>query len=662
MTFLQPFVLLGLPLVLLPVIIHLLNRLRHRPHRWGAMEFILAATRSSVDRHRLRQFLVLLFRTLAVLALILFLSRPFAGGWLGWAVSAAPDVIVLLVDRSASMEHMSAGGSLSRREELLHLMIESARDFEERSHLVLIDSATRQPQSLARLDGLLDHPLTRGTDTAADIPAMLQSALSWLLENRSGNVEIWIGSDLQTSNWDPDPERWVGLVQDFDALPQKVRFRLFAMRGESERRDLSLHLVGDVRRIRGGEREASFTLETLARGIREQEVRAELDLGGVITPISLDPTVASHRWNHRVPLGSVTDSGWGAFRLSPDANNRNNDAYFVYGRSGDPAALVVATDPVAEAVLRLAAADFGSEPLQWARQGHSHLQEESAWEDRSLVVWQDRLPDEEGRARLETFVRAGGSVLVLPPDGAGAGTLGGIRWGPVEEAPARVPFLAGRWERLGGPLADTDEGMPLPLDSLEVYRRRSPVGKGLDVVAAFRDGAPLLVRQGMGRGAFWFLATLPRLSWSTLADGGVLIPMAQRLREAGTRRLETSLDVVAGEWPPGLAEGDWEPVASRHEVVPRRDAGIYRKGEQWLSVNRPAREDQPGEMDPEEVRSLFGTLSLSMQEEQADRSRPMQGEVWRFFLFGMLLFLLAESFLTLPPAVSVNPLSPGRAA
>ena len=31
MTFLQPFLLWGLPLVLVPVVIHLINRLRHKP-------------------------------------------------------------------------------------------------------------------------------------------------------------------------------------------------------------------------------------------------------------------------------------------------------------------------------------------------------------------------------------------------------------------------------------------------------------------------------------------------------------------------------------------------------------------------------------------------------------------------------------------------------
>ena len=49
MTFLQPFILWGLPLVLLPVMIHLINRMRHRPQPWAAMRFLVSATRSSVS-------------------------------------------------------------------------------------------------------------------------------------------------------------------------------------------------------------------------------------------------------------------------------------------------------------------------------------------------------------------------------------------------------------------------------------------------------------------------------------------------------------------------------------------------------------------------------------------------------------------------------------
>ena len=51
MTFLQPYLLWGLPLVLVPVIIHLINRLRHKPQPWAAMMFLLQATREIGRAH-----------------------------------------------------------------------------------------------------------------------------------------------------------------------------------------------------------------------------------------------------------------------------------------------------------------------------------------------------------------------------------------------------------------------------------------------------------------------------------------------------------------------------------------------------------------------------------------------------------------------------------
>ena len=168
MTFLQPFVLWGLPLILVPVIIHLINRMRHRPQPWAAMRFLLSASRSSVSHQKLRQLLILLFRVLAVLALVLLLP-PLAGGWLGWVFSPAPDVILILLDRSASMESQLAGAPMSLREHALRLLSQMAKQFDEASHLVLIDSALRTPQEIGRaerLAGLRSSP----TDTPRTCP------------------------------------------------------------------------------------------------------------------------------------------------------------------------------------------------------------------------------------------------------------------------------------------------------------------------------------------------------------------------------------------------------------------------------------------------------------------------------------------------------------
>src|SRR5262249_51355758 len=62
MSFLQPWLLAALPLVALPIIIHLINQRRFQTIRWAAMMFLLAAQRMARGYSRLRQWLIMLFR------------------------------------------------------------------------------------------------------------------------------------------------------------------------------------------------------------------------------------------------------------------------------------------------------------------------------------------------------------------------------------------------------------------------------------------------------------------------------------------------------------------------------------------------------------------------------------------------------------------------
>src|ERR1051325_1540805 len=206
MTFLQSFVLWGLPLLLVPIIIHLVNRMRHRTVHWAAVPVLLQATQSSTSHAKLRQFLILALRVLAVVALVFFLARPLAGGWLGWALAPAPDSILLLLDRTAGMEARGGGGTVSRRKAAVRRFMEAAKVYEKSSHVVLIDTATRQPQEIS-VAALANLPQVAATDTAADLPAMLQTALKWLVDTRSGAAEIWIASDLQETDWAPEDGR-----------------------------------------------------------------------------------------------------------------------------------------------------------------------------------------------------------------------------------------------------------------------------------------------------------------------------------------------------------------------------------------------------------------------------------------------------------------------
>src|SRR5579871_2794411 len=111
MSFLQPMLLAALPLMALPIIIHLINQRRYQSIRWAAMMFLLAANRMSRGYARIRQWLIMAFRMAAIATLVFAISRPLAGGWLGLAAGGRPDTTVVLIDRSPSMQQGEANGS-----------------------------------------------------------------------------------------------------------------------------------------------------------------------------------------------------------------------------------------------------------------------------------------------------------------------------------------------------------------------------------------------------------------------------------------------------------------------------------------------------------------------------------------------------------------------
>jgi len=66
----------GLPLAAAPLLIHLLNRLRHKRVPFAAVEFLLASRHRYRTQVLLRQILLLALRTAAVAGIVLSLAQP----------------------------------------------------------------------------------------------------------------------------------------------------------------------------------------------------------------------------------------------------------------------------------------------------------------------------------------------------------------------------------------------------------------------------------------------------------------------------------------------------------------------------------------------------------------------------------------------------------
>ena len=113
MNFLNPFFLFGLLAVALPVIIHLINLRRPQKVSFSTLSFFNELRKSTIRRIRIKQYLLMALRALAVLFLALALARPFLPPTLTGSVSSSePKAVGILIDNSASMNRIGANGPL----------------------------------------------------------------------------------------------------------------------------------------------------------------------------------------------------------------------------------------------------------------------------------------------------------------------------------------------------------------------------------------------------------------------------------------------------------------------------------------------------------------------------------------------------------------------
>lgn len=630
MTFLQPFILWALPLVLLPVLIHFLNRMRYRTVPWAAMMFLHQANRQSVRQAKLRELLLLLCRMVAVLFLVLFLARPLTGGWMGWAFHGVPDTVLLLLDRSVSMEAREPQDQSSKRMWALKRLTEAARVLDGKTRFVLIDSATGKPTEIGSPALLGELSQSGATDTGANLPRLLQSAADYIMANQCGRTELWLASDLQANDWQVgNAARWAEVSARLGALPQEPRVRLLAAQASAAIENVSVRVSGVKRRHVAGKAELVLTIDLARTETTPVDVPVTVGVEGAKSVVTARMQGQQFRMRHRIDLGERVTRGWGSVELPADANARDNVSYFVFEGEKALRTVVAASDGGAGRVLALAAAPAPDALNQSSRVLSPAAVKASDLQDTALLIWQGSAV-EQARA----FVEAGGVALIFPQEAGGA------------SAEKDAGFRVTRWRDTDGPLASSEAGESLPVRELFVVKRVGIGGAAATVLATFEDGTPFLTREKWGLGEVYWCATLPKREWSGLAEGSVLVPMVQRILTEGGRRLGGVVSVECGMDVLGAARC----LSRTNEVTTGWRSGVYERGAQWVALNRPEGEDQGERVELEEIKKLFGAVPVTVFEESA-REERLQSEVWNVFAWGMLLALLLEGCLTLTGAV-----------
>lgn len=130
---------IGAAAVSIPIIIHLMSRIRRKPEPWGAMRFLLEAYRKQKKKLQLEQWLLLATRCLLVLFAGLALAGPLLSGCSDAALAFGPRgrVVYLVIDDGLSTQTAAAGGE-TRFDGLKKQALEVVDQMEEGDRAVIV--------------------------------------------------------------------------------------------------------------------------------------------------------------------------------------------------------------------------------------------------------------------------------------------------------------------------------------------------------------------------------------------------------------------------------------------------------------------------------------------------------------------------------------------
>lgn len=653
MTFLQPIALLGLLLAFAPIIIHLLNLLRHRTVPWAATRFLFQARKSSSRLSKLKRWLILLVRVLALAALAFMIARPMTGGDSLFSLSnCSPEVLVLVLDRSASMETTTDKDSLTKRQKALEAFQSFARPWTE-SRLVVLDSALEEPFFIDRADSFKDEALQRffgPTDTAADLPGTLSKTLDWLKESGVGTAEILVVSDMQSSNW--ELERNADIMRKINrTLSEKKDFWKLTFLNMADPPPYNFSVTVDQVNRMPNKVEPVLNLRKKGRG--KEEVRLTTRMNGKSDLLEVELVSQSVLWRPTFDIKNEPEEGWISILSPDDFCQSDNICYLTYGCTEPPQVAVRASNPRTSLILRSASQTEQGElpdPLPLSGFGGKDLL------SRKILIHQGEI-NSKVETVLEEFVIKGGSLVLFPPEVTSSDGSKLLSWNSLEEKLEDEIFQVSNWREDSGLLTNSSDGNRLPLDRLAIKRRRTP--QQGETLAYYSDGKPFLSCLTLGKGIVYFFSTLPLDSWSSMSDGYVLVPALQRLIEESS-----SSNSFIQSWFCGEKESKesilFEPIGDAKDKVPYLHAGIYRVNGRLTAINRPKSENDTLFLTVEQILEKLPNIPPRLLDDESSSALNDRSEAWSFFLTLCLILLLGEALLGQPAlarenkAISIN--------
>jgi hypothetical protein len=668
-SFLNPVFLFGLLAASIPIVIHLFTRRRPKDVPFPSLEFLSEVNQSEIRRLRIKQWLLLLLRTLAVAAIAFAMARPALRGTIGPRGTAATTVVVL-VDRSGSMGAAApaslGGGTLEAEARRVVESVLATLGVQDECLLIpyanVPQPVTPAPSSdMGRLRAATHalEPLAATTDHRR----ALELASSAFSRSHALNRELFWISDFQASgsgepgstNFAAAPGDWNQIRTYLVPITPRSRSNIGLTEAALTPADgsIALSVAGRAFAATAGdlavEAQDAANNETIGRGFLDMPQQGDASA--------------------LLPLSRVPDQG-GVAMIPDDVLPVDNRRYFASGRAGTLRILMLEVG--APSPLRLALeAGSPASGLSVETLNGGDVSEHLTQTDALVINDLERLGSAETQDVLD-FYRAGGGLFLVLGDHAdtgfwnsflhdlSAGDLGGMDQAPAGGAWRLSSVTPGHPVLSGFPARP---GEPLSSARFQTIRSFHPGGTAR-VIIEFDRAHPALVE--LPHGYVWCSSLDP--SASDFPVSGAFLPLFHQITRVLAR------GTAAGSLTPGevytapASTGAWriedreghevaselktEHGATRLVSAPLEQPGLYRvllggSLRTTFAVNVDPAESDLAEIPERALVSAFPAGRVQIMRPGADLARRVREarygrELWSWFVILALLLLVTE--------------------
>ncbi|OGR84746.1 MAG: hypothetical protein A2901_01310 [Elusimicrobia bacterium RIFCSPLOWO2_01_FULL_54_10] len=651
--FLNAAALWALPAVLIPLVFHFLMRRPAKPAIFGDLRLLKEVIKRERPRKRLREWLILLLRILALACLFFFLARPVVKTG-GGASSADSLAVVILLDASYSMRAREAGISNWDRAVLMAEKTLSALGDKDRSGLVVFsDRVEFNSVSLTgRHRDLMEkiREFKPGSRTTQFVPAF-QAAFSILERSDAPAKSVMLLSDNAAHGWPRE-------LQDLLLLFKDSKVQIVSSRLPSPQRNLAVSDALATPDFSGNRLRIDATVHNtgemdLTNVPVALETQADLAAPFVKQSEALVDLKAGEKT--LIVLSAPMNSGeslLGRVVAAPDSLDADNFFYFGL-HSPEKIRILCVEEPSGAQALTGESFYFREallappSPFEITTVNVSEIKRQNLASYSVMVLVNPGQMEADALRQISAYVERGGSLLVTSGERVSQSGLDDI-------LPVHFGSVLETGQLSVSVRAQADDAPALSLaseydwDKFNVEKIVEPVLKdAAEPFLAFSDGKPLLVFSGDGRTAVW-MTTLDR-KWTGAASKPAFVPLMRHV--AGRLSLRSS----QGPFP-SLRVGDPAMPAApapkeRGLAYGWQEPGIF-KAKDFVCVNVEPRggESSASPLPEREMRALFPENPLTWVEtgekfQQQLLSLLRGKDVARIFLLAAAVFLFFEILL-----------------